>query len=337
MADRVKMALIGLGRWSEKLAEAATRSSRIEIAACHSRTEAKMAAFTEKYGGVAKKTYEDVMRDDSIDAVVLTTPNSFHAPQTIEAARNGKHVFVEKPMALSLGACREMIAAAKEAGVILVVGHKQRRLTMMRKAKELIDKGAIGEVLLVEGSHSNDRAMKYTPEMWQWYRKEMPGGPLCSFNAHHVDTFHYLVGPVRRVTAFVSKVCGKAEADDVMSAAIEFESGALGYLGGSYLTPISKTLRIHGIEGIVFVDQNSGAVYYQKKGTSSLVGQESLPDADTQRNDACFEELDEFASCIQGGGRPELGGEEGLAAWAVMEAIIRSAESGSSVEIKELL
>jgi predicted dehydrogenase len=337
MVDSVRMAFIGLGRWCDMLAEGATRSSRIEIAACHSRTEGKMTAFTEKYGGVAKKTYEDVVTDEGIDAVVLATPNSVHAPQAIEAARKGKHIFVEKPMALSVGDCKEMIAAAKEAGVILFVGHKDRRRAQIRKAKELIDKGAVGEVILAEASHSNEAGMKQTPEVWKWYRKESPAGPLGAFTVHHADNFNYLIGPVKRVTAFMSKVCGKAEPDDVISAALEFESGALGYLGGSWLTPYRKSLQIHGIEGVVLVDREGGAAYYQKKGTQKLVRQLPLPDERTQQRDSTAEEIDEFASCIQEGTRPETAGEEGLAAWAVIEAIIRSAESGLPVEIKDLL
>jgi predicted dehydrogenase len=85
------------------------------------------------------------------------------------------------------------------------------------------------------------------------------------------------------------------------------------------------------------LDQQGGALYYQEKGTQKLVRQEGFPDHVTQRNDVCFEEMDEVASCIQEGGRPETAGEEGLAAWAVMEAIIRSAKSGLPVEMKEVL
>jgi predicted dehydrogenase len=240
-------------------------------------------------------------------------------------------------MALSVGDCKEMISVAKDAGVILAVGHMHRRLAGLRKAKELIDRGAVGEVLLIEGSHANDRAVTYTPEMWQWYRKDSPGGPLCPFNIHHADVFNYLVGPVKRVTAFINRVCGKTETDDVVSAAIEFESGALGYLGGTFVTPHRRTTQIHGIEGLVLVDDDINAVYYQKKGTHTMVEQQSLPSRAKQMGDALAEEIDAFASCILEGGRPETAGEEGLAAWAVIEAIIKSAESGSRVEIKDLL
>jgi predicted dehydrogenase len=318
------------------LADAAMRSNRIAISACHSKSEAKMAAFAKKYGGVAKRTYEDVISDENIDAVVLTTPNSLHAPQTIAAVKHGKHVFVEKPMALSVKDCKEMNGTAKEAGVILAVGQNARRMARYRKAKELIEKGAVGEVILAEANSSGDLGMRLSPEKWRWYRKESPGGPLMSFTVHHADNFNHLVGPVKRVTAFIRKISGKAEADDVISAAVEFESKALGYLGGSFLTPTRNFLQIHGTEGVVLVDEEGGAAYTQKKGTRTLE-RLPLPDADIQQRDSLVEEMNEFASCIQEGGRPEVTGEEGLAALAVIEAILRSAESGAPILVKDLV
>ena len=335
MVDKVKMAFVGLGWWSEMLAEAATRSNRIGIAACHSRSEGKMFPFVKKYGGISKESYEDVINDDGIDAVVLTTPNTAHASQAIEAARHGKHIFVEKPMALSVADGKKMIAAAKEAAVVLAVGQNARRMARYRKAQDLIKKGAIGEVILVEANSSLDAGMKLTPEKWRWYRKESPGGPLMSLTIHHADNFNHLVGPIKRVTAFINKICGKAEAEDVISAAVEFQNKALGYLGGSFLTPVRNFLQVHGVEGVVLIDEEGGSAYYQKKGTDNLVRQ-PLPDAETQRRDSLAEELDEFASCIQEGRKPEVSGEEGLAALAVIEAIIKSAESGLSKDLKEL-
>ena len=137
--------------------------------------------------------------------------------------------------------------------------------------------------------------------------------------------------------AFASKICGKAEPEDVFSSTVEFENGVLGYLGGSWLTPNREILQIHGIDGVVFVDEEDGGTYYQKKGTERLVKQQTLSDAETQKKEALAEEIDEFAYCIQEGAKPETAGEEGLAAMAVIEAIVRSAESGLPVEIKDLL
>ena len=334
--SKVRVAFVGLGWWSDMLADAAKRSNRITVSACHSKSEGKMTAFAKKYGGVAIRTYEEVTNDESLDAVVLTTPNSLHAVQAIGAMKNGKHVFVEKPMALSVKDAKEMNETAKETGVILVVGQNARRMGRYRKARELIEKGAVGEVILAEANSSGDLGMRLSPEKWRWYREESPGGPLMSFTVHHADNFNYLVGPAKRVTAFISKMSGKAEADDVISAAVEFESKALGYLGGSFLTPTRNFLQIHGTEGVVMVDEEGGAAYYQKKDTRTLE-RLPLPDAETQQRDSLAEEIDEFASCIQEGGRPEVTGEEGLAALAIIEAILRSAESGLPIQVKDLV
>lgn len=156
-----------------------------------------------------------------------------------------------------------------------------------------------------------------------------------SFTIHYADCLNHLVGSMKTVKAFTSKVCGKAEADDVASAVVKFESGALGYLGGSFLTPSRKYVQIHGVEGVVLLEEEGGAAYYQKKGTGNLVRQ-PLPDGETQRNDSIFEEIDEFARCIQEKTRPEVSGKEGIEALVVIEAIVKSAASGLPVEIKEL-
>jgi len=335
MADRVTLAFIGLGWWSNMLADAAAKSKRIKIAACHSHSEVKMQAFVSRYGGMLNKTYEDVLEDSGIDAVVLTTPNSFHAPQAILAAEHRKHVFVEKPMALSVVDCQRMIAAVRHRNVILGVGQNARRMARYRKVQELIDNGAIGQIALAEANSSDELGMRLSPQAWRKSSKESPGGPLTSFTVHHADNFNHLVGPVKRVSALISKVWGKNETEDVISAAIEFENGALGYLGGSFVTPERNFLQVHGFEGIVLVDEGGGT-YYRKKGTTELV-KVFLSDPDSQREDSLAEEMDEFASCIQSGRRPEVTGEEGLAAVAVMEAILRSAQSRLPVEIKTLM
>ncbi len=205
MADKVKMAFVGLGRWSDMLADGAKRSGRIEIAGGLSRSEDKKTAFSEKFGGAPMKSYEDILADDSVDAVVLTTPNSLHVSHAVEAAQAGKHVLVEKPMALSVAECQKMVAAAKEAGTVLAVGQNTRRAARYRKAAELIRDGSVGEVVLVEGNHSKTQGYRLTPDLWRWSREESPGGPLASFTVHQMDPFNYLVGPVRRISAFIKK------------------------------------------------------------------------------------------------------------------------------------
>lgn len=329
------MAFVGLGWWSDMLAGAAQASGKIEIAAGLSRSPEKRSAFAAKFGGAAKESFEDVLDDPEIGAVVLTTPNSLHAVQCIEAARAGKHVFIEKPMALTVADCQRMLAETGKAGVILAIGQNKRRMPAFRKVAEMVANGDVGTVILIEANSSSAFGLSATPEQWRWFRSESPGGPLTSHTVHHADLFNHLLGTPARISAFTRKICGSMEADDVMTACLEFGSGALGYLGGSMMSPARKYFSLLGTEGLIFVDEDTGTLSYKRKGEASFQVIDAT-DPKIQTRISLEEELDEFAACIEQGKPPEVGGREGMEAVAVLEAIVRSADSGKAVEVGSL-
>jgi len=335
MAEKVRLAFVGLGWWSNMLAEAASTSDRISIAACMSRSLEKREAFVNKFGGTARDTFDSVLEDTAIDAIVLTTPNSLHVSQCLAAADHGKHIFIEKPMALTVADCQRMIAATDKAGVVLANGLNKRRMPAFRKAHEIIKAGGVGTVVLAEANSSSDYGMAMTPEKWRWSRAESPGGPLTTQTIHHADVLNYWIGAPKRVTGFSRKVCGPMEADDVVNACLEFESGALGYLAGTFISPTRKYFNLFGTEGLIFIDEDTGTLFYKKKGASAFetVGTWGA----TQTPISLQEELHEFACCIQDGTQPEVSGREGMAAVAVIEAIVRSSDTGSAVLLADLL
>ena len=336
MLEKVRVAFVGLGWWSDMLATAATASDRIAIAACMSRSRAKREAFVNKFGGVAKDTFDSVIGDPGIDAIVLTTPNSLHASQCIAVAEHGKHIFIEKPMALTVADCQRMIAATDKAGVVLATGQNKRRMPMFRKVYEMVKAGAVGTISLIEANSSSETGFNTTPAQWRWFRNESPGGPLTTHTVHHADFFNHLIGLPKRVTGFASKIGGAMEADDVVNASLEFETGALGYLGGSFMSPVRKYVNLFGTDGLIFVDEDTGTLSYKKKGAADfeIVG---TWEPKAQQRGSLQEELDEFAACIQNGTRPETGGRVGMAAVAVIEAIVRSSDTGRAVLMAELL
>jgi predicted dehydrogenase len=178
--------------------------------------------------------------------------------------------------------------------------------------------------------------MRLTSDNWRGYKKESPGGPLMSFTVHHADNLNYLIGPIKKLTAYTNKICGPAETDDVVSAIVQFENGALGYIGGSFITPDRKFLQIHGTEGVLLLEEDDGSISYQKKGTKHMV-KSAMPNADIQRLDSLIEEIGEFAHCIQTGEKPEVTGAVGMDAIAIIEAIYRSAESNVTINVQDLL
>jgi predicted dehydrogenase len=147
--DKVRVALIGIGSWAGVIANAVQRSRKLEMATCYSRNPEKRAAFSKQYGCDEEKSFEDVLKRGDVDGILLTTPNAVHAEHALLAAQHGKHVYVEKPIANTMADGRKMVAACRDAGVTLLVGHDMRRLSGFRKMKELIDQGAIGKPVMV--------------------------------------------------------------------------------------------------------------------------------------------------------------------------------------------
>lgn len=337
MAEKVRMGFVGIGWWSAMLADAALKSERIEISACYSRSPSKVDEFAGKYGGRGMKSMEELLDNEYVDALVITVPNSQHAPQVIAALEKKKHVFVEKPMAMSVEECQGMNDAASKSGRLLTVGHNNRRMMIYRRAKEIIEEGQIGDIVLAEACMTGDIGVGFTPDKWRWSKTESPAGPFAHFTIHEVDNLNYLVGPVNRVSAFPGRVWGKAESDDAVVAVLEFENRALGYLGGTVITPARDFCQIHGTEGVLLMDKNAGSLGFMKKGETEMVPIPLEQNAEAQRLGSLAEEMDEFAAAIQGEGQLEITGETGLAAVAVMEACLRSFDSEGPVYIHDLV
>jgi predicted dehydrogenase len=152
---------------------------------------------------------------------------------------------------------------------------------------------------------------------------------MTGLGIHHVDTYQYLLGPISRVVVFAARqILKELEIDDSSGILFEFASGALGYLGTAMvLANRTSVIAVHGTEAQAFNEADGSRLFLQRKGESER-SPVPIPPVDI-----VVDELAEFARCIREGGRPEVGGEEGTASVAVLEAIIESAKSGRSVRV----
>jgi predicted dehydrogenase len=303
-------------------------SPSIDFVACYSPVESESAACQRQFGAKAVDKASDIWDDAAIDGVVLSTPNQVHLEQTRLAAEVGKHVFVEKPLAPNTADARRMIDYCSKAGVILMVGHNSRRRNRIRMMKKFLDEGRLGKPLAAEAHNSHAGGLAIQPNDWRWSSKNCPGGPLSQLGIHHADSLQYLLGPVARVTAWQRHLAIPAEIDDTTMALLEFENGVLGYLGACYAIPDMRFIHVMGTRANVRWDRALGLV---------LEGENQREQIPVVENDTIQEEMDEFAHCILEGSAPEVGGEEALAALAVIEAAVLSNQRGRAVEIAELL
>jgi predicted dehydrogenase len=306
----MKVSLVGTGFWASKLAGAAQRARGLELVKVFSRDEERRAAFAAGFDVDPAESFDDAL--DGVDGVLLATPNATHEEQARAAAARGAHVFVEKPIAHTHDAGERMRAACERAGVRLQVGHEFRRLGAARKAKELVDAGALGTVVLAEANFSLTSPVK--PGTW----KEGRGTPLVQLGVHHADTLQYLVGPVARTTGRATRLVSTVDIDDVGVATLEFVSGALGVIASSYVSPKTYSLRLLGTSGVLDYRTDlsvwPAADRLDELTTLTVDGER----VDFAHVDPLVDELEEFAR----GGEPETGAAEALAALRVIEEAV---------------
>lgn len=324
----VRLALFGPGGFGQERARALCANPLIEFAACYSPVEAERLACQREFGARAVETEAAIWDDPAIDGVILSTPNHVHLEHTRRAAAAGKHVFVEKPIAPTIAEARQMVDLCQQANVTLMVGHNDRRRERTRIMKRYLDDGRLGRPLAAEANNSHAGGLDIPPGDWRGSRESCPGGPLIQLGIHKSDTLQYLLGPVMQVMAWQRRLAVQAAIDDITVALLEFENGALGYLGAHYAVPHTRFVHILGTQGNMRWDRAMGLVFETDEGRTHIpVGE----------NDTLQEEIDEFAQCILTGASPEVGGQEALRALAVVEAALESSQRGQPVGIAEVL
>jgi predicted dehydrogenase len=319
-----------LGWWGGVLTTAAGASGMARVVSCFARSEGARRSFADEHGCRAADSLDALLSDDEIEGVLVATPHSTHADLVEAAAAAGKHVFVEKPLTLSVADAKRAIAAAERAGVVLQVGHNRRRQPANRHIKELLERGELGTLIQLEGFHSSPGGYKPNLPEWRKDADECPAGGMAACGVHTVDTFRYLAGPAARVAAFSKQIVGSTSLDDATAAMIEYGSGPVATIGTSYFVGPVVSLAAYGTEANAWNEQDGAKLYVQRR------AEPSRTEVPVDGLDTIADQLEEFARCIREGGRPEAGGDEGLEVAAVLEAIVESARSGRAVELADL-
>jgi len=329
--EPLRVASIGIGWWSDVLADAIQRSGKLKIVACYSRSPDKRQAFASKYGCAVAASYNAILDDDSVEAIINTTPNNVHKDTTCAAARAGKHVFLDKPIANTIADARALTQACRDAGVVLALGYQRRKESQFRWVRRQIDEGVFGKLVNAEANISRDRLGQFEPGSWRYTAEGMPGGVMLQIGIHYTDVLEYLIGPIKAVSGGLAQLVLPGENPDIASLILEHENGALSTLNACYASASEYYLmNIYGKEASAYYDLHQG-LRFLKRGTRTA---NPVPCA---KNDTLVEELEEFAAAVRGTGQPEMDGEKGTASLAVLLAGVKSAREGRRVEIAEIL
>ena len=329
--EPLRVACIGMGWWSDVLADAIQRSKKLKIVACFTRSEDKRKAFAAKYGCTAAPSYETILKDRSVEAIINTTPNDAHLETTRAAAEAGKHVFLDKPIANTVSEGRKIAEVCRKAKVVLALGYQRRRESHFRWVRQRIDAGEFGKLVNAEANISRDRLGQIDLKSWRYTAAGMPGGVMLQIGIHYTDVLEYLLGPVKAVSGRLAQLVLPGDNPDVASLVLEHESGALSTLNASYASASEYYLmNLYGKEATAYYDMHQGLRMLKR-------GNKSASQVVCPKNDTFVEELEEFASAARGEGVPEMGGEAATRSLAVIRAGIVSAREGRRVEVAEIL
>jgi phthalate 4,5-cis-dihydrodiol dehydrogenase len=228
---RIRIGVIGLGRAFSLMLPTFLADARIELVAASDPRQAARDQFTSDFGGPAYVEAADLVRDAAVQVVYVASPHQWHAQHTALAADAGRHVLVEKPMALTLDDCDAMIAACRKAGVHLIVGHCHSFDTPYLRARDIIQSGKLGRVTMIQAQNYTDYL--YRPRRPEELATDQGGGAVFSQAAHQIDIIRLLAGQrLTRLRCALGNWDPKRPTEGAYSALLWFEGGA--YASASY-------------------------------------------------------------------------------------------------------
>lgn len=262
MKRQVNYAVTGCGFLGSAQAEIIRGLDHSKLVVVHSRTMASAQRVADANECEATTDLDHVLERDDVDALIVATPNHLHRQPVIDAARRGKHVFCEKPFALSLDDADEMLRACRRAGVTLQVGHMMRFYPGLQQVKRLIDEGHIGRPLV---AHVERTGWEHPQSTISWKKQRACSGGHLFHHIHEIDLLLWLLGSVESVFAVGGNLAhrgpGFGDEDDVVLMTLAFRSGAVGSMQyGSGFRWGEHLMKINGDSGAIFLDNKRSSI-----------------------------------------------------------------------------
>lgn len=327
------VAVVGLGWWGRTIVSLLAGSTRLRVVRAVE-PDPDAAAFAARQGIPCSAGFADALADPAVRGVVLCTPHSVHADQIAEAARAGKHVFCEKPLALTRADAQRALAACETAGVVLGVGHERRFEPGIAELRRLIVAGEIGRPLQIEANFSQDKFLAMPADNWRLSAAEAPGGPLTATGIHLVDLSVSVLGQPEKAFASVRQLGSHLANGDTLGALLTFRAGGHALLSAILATPFDGRFAVYGSEGWFEVrdkahpeNPQGWALTHCRRGKPPQ--RREIPPAP-----AVLANLEAFAAAALGGAPYPMTREEMLATVSALEAIARSAKSGKAEPVE---
>ena len=337
-----RFGIIGCGRIAPRHADSLAEIDGTKLVQVCDVLEARARHFAEKYKSSYCLDYHELLANPDVDIVNICTPSGLHAEMAIAALKAGKHVIVEKPMAMNVADADRMITTAKEMNRKLCIVLQNRYNPPMQDFYKAVRDGKIGRILLGSVTVRWYRPQEYYNDGWHG-TKSMDGGALMNQSVHHIDALQWLVGvPVKSVFAYTATLAHQMEAEDVGVVTVRFENGALATIEGSTVTypqNLEASVALFGEKGSLKVGGTAlnrkvfwkvaGEIEHEKEMlTREEVDPPSVYGASHQHV------LEDMISAVEQDCEPQTNGVEGRKSLVLVSAMYESAQTAREIFIK---
>jgi predicted dehydrogenase len=330
----IKIGIIGLGWWGKQIVSSLAHSPRFKVVAGCDIDTAIAEPFAASHEFDLTGDYRDLLKNPDVDAVAVVTPHALHEEMAIAAFAAGKQVFCEKPLALTAASAERVLAACRQAGSVLGIGHERRYEPAMEEMRRLAESGALGRILHMDANVSHNNFRKMDPSNWRRDPKHAPAGAWTALGIHLGDMFVSLAGKPARVAARTASQIFPPPSEDFVSAEIDFENGARGRITCLSTPPFYARFTLIGDQGWVEV-QEAGNVDQGTRSSFVHAGPDgarqmrSYDHANTVRMN-----FEAWADAIEGRAPYRFSTDELLDNVHILDAVVRSAAAdGKAIDL----
>ena len=329
MTAPVSVALVGLGWWGKKmLAVLSEASDHLSVMRIVESDEKSARQYCEGQPITVGASLEEALSDPDIDAVIIATPHSFHQEQVMAAAAAGKHVFCEKPLALTRVDAIAMTTACQEAGVVLGMGHERRFEPPVRDLLERAAKGELGRIHQIEANFSHDRFLRLDQDNWRLRGDQAPAGGMTATGIHLLDLSTVLLGRAEKVWSVCENLSSDLPAGDTVAAYVHFVGGGTSYVSASLANPFISRFSVFGSKGWVDIRDKAHVEAPDGWVVTRAETDGPIEVSEVAATEPVRDNLISFARAVRGEESYPITHQQMIDNISLLEAISRSAVSG---------
>jgi myo-inositol 2-dehydrogenase/D-chiro-inositol 1-dehydrogenase len=335
--DQIRIGIVGAGRIAQIMSAAYSRIRECRLQAVNDVIRGAAERHAARFNiPVIYDDYRQLLASQDVDAVLVCVPTQLHEEITLAAAEAGKHIFCQKPMALTVEQCERMTQAAESNGVVLQVGFMLRFTPPFEEVKQRLEAGEIGNLIAIRSA-----VFGWEPTDEWFYDPSRGGGVLIDTIIHTFDLYRWYAGEVQTIfamgDAYVLEGAKKYQTPDNVMCSFRFKNGAIGELYGTWTSGYGdKTMELYGTGGSIFVDlmTKQGGQIFIKSRRSDHSGPAGWSNLGVMWKYGYQAEATQFISCILGDAPPQATGRDGIEAQKMAVLANQSLRSGLPIELE---